>query len=135
MIVADTNLIAYFLFLLPGEHTDAANQVYARDVDWLAPPLWRSEFLNVLALYIRQDLLSLPSAQAIFKDAAALLREARPNSDHVLDLTVRHGLSAYDASFAAVAAHHGVPLVTADRGILAACPGLAVSPEAFVTAP
>jgi predicted nucleic acid-binding protein len=39
--------------------------------------------------------------------------------------------SAYDAQFVVAAADLGVPLVTYDRRILNACPGLAVSADHF----
>jgi len=42
VIVADTNLITYLL--LDGEHTEAAERVFALDSHWIAPALWRSEF-------------------------------------------------------------------------------------------
>jgi len=35
MIVADTNLIAYFL--IPGKHTADARRVFLKDPDWVAP--------------------------------------------------------------------------------------------------
>ncbi|MCO6439628.1 MAG: hypothetical protein J5I81_00810 [Nitrococcus mobilis] len=55
MIVADTNLLIYIL--LAGEHTLAAERVFQRDPEWAAPLLWRSEFRNVLALYLRSCLV------------------------------------------------------------------------------
>ena len=60
MIVADTNLIAYFF--IPGEHTTAAKSVFLRDPDWVAPLLWKSEFRNVLATYLRQGHFDLNDA-------------------------------------------------------------------------
>jgi len=49
----------------------------------------------------------------------------------LLDFALTRGLSAYDAEFAALAEALGVPLVTDDRRVLAACPDLAVSPDAY----
>jgi hypothetical protein len=50
MIVVDTNVISYLL--LPGALTPLA-QAAARQAPWSAPFLWRSEFRNVLAVYVR----------------------------------------------------------------------------------
>ena len=54
MIVADTNLVAYLL--IEGDQTAAARRVWERDRDWILPPLWRSEYLNVLATLVRTAL-------------------------------------------------------------------------------
>jgi hypothetical protein len=40
-----------------------AEPALQKDSEWAAPLLWRSEFRNVLALYIRQGYLSLNDAQ------------------------------------------------------------------------
>jgi len=50
----------------------------------------------------------------------------------VLELAARSGCSAYDCEFVALARDLGVSLITADRRVLRAFPGIAVSPEAFV---
>jgi len=57
MIVVDKNIIVY-LYLESG-HSVQAEQALEKDTQWAAPLLWRSEFRNVLALYIRKNLLSL----------------------------------------------------------------------------
>ncbi|XSG85105.1 MAG: hypothetical protein ACPW60_15475 [Methylohalobius sp. ZOD2] len=52
MIAVDTNVIAYFY--LPTEYTPLAEKLLMQEPVWAAPTLWRSEFRNVLALYLRK---------------------------------------------------------------------------------
>lgn len=52
MIVVDTNLIGYLY--LESQYAPQAEQTLRKDADWVAPLLWRSEFRNVLALYLRK---------------------------------------------------------------------------------
>jgi hypothetical protein len=52
MIVADTNITSYLF--LPTVYSEKVSRLYLQDTEWAAPSLWRSEFRNVLALYIRQ---------------------------------------------------------------------------------
>ena len=65
MIVVDTNLIVQTV--LPGEGHEAALEVAARDPEWVAPALWRSELRNVLATSMRVRGLRLPGAVAAFE--------------------------------------------------------------------
>jgi len=60
MIVVDTNIIC-FLYL-NGIYTGEAEQAFDRDPYWIAPLLWRSEFRNVLAGYIRKGVLTFSDA-------------------------------------------------------------------------
>jgi predicted nucleic acid-binding protein len=131
MIVADTNLIAYLL--IPGDHTQAAERVLARDPDWAAPLLWRSEFRNVLTLHIRRRSLSLAESLEIAADAELLMqdKEYEVSSAQVLSLAASSRCSAYDCEFVALAQNLGVPLLTADRDVLTDFPSLAVSVDAF----
>ncbi len=131
MIVADTNLVAYLL--LEGEHTSAAEQVLDRDSHWIAPALWRSELRNVLALYIRQELLTLEQACRTMELAEILLRDREYilPSEAVLKLAASSGCSAYDCEFVALAQRRDVPLVTSDRRVLNAFPTVAVAPRQF----
>jgi predicted nucleic acid-binding protein len=98
--------------------------------------LWRSELRNVLALYIRQTLLSVDRAQRIMDEAQALMRgrEYEVVSYQVLDLAATSGCSAYDCEFVALAQELHVPLVTVDHQVLTQFPGIAVSLDDFVVA-
>jgi predicted nucleic acid-binding protein len=129
MIVADTNLVAYLL--IEGEKTASARKVWDRDRHWLLPPLWRSEFLNVLTLAVRGSVLTETQALHTWSLATALFArsEREPAGEAVLETALRVGLSAYDAHFVVLAEELGVSLVTSDKGILRACPDLAVRLE------
>ncbi|MCA9961977.1 MAG: type II toxin-antitoxin system VapC family toxin [Chloroflexota bacterium] len=132
MIVVDTNLIVYLI--MPTEYTEMASQVFLQDADWVAPHLWRSEFRNVLAKYLRQQLVSLPQAQKIMQQAEKVMfeNEYGSNSDEVLRLVAGSSCSAYDCEFVALAQEFGVPLVTVDKQVLREFPQTAVSPATFL---
>jgi predicted nucleic acid-binding protein len=134
VIVVDTNVVAYLL--IEGDKTPAARVVWQRDPAWRLPPLWRSEFLNVLATSVRADVLDAAQARDAWQRASVLLArsEVEPGAEAVLSLAIAHGLSAYDAHFVAVAESLGVTLVTEDRRILAARADVAVSMAAFASA-
>lgn len=133
MIVADTNLIVYLL--LPGEHTEAAEALLARDPDWRAPRLWRSEFRNVVAHYLRRGALNLAGALELVEEAEELMagREYEVGSAAVLERVAASSCTAYDCEFVALAEELGAALVTSDAAVLAAFPGTAISPEKFVS--
>ena len=125
MIVVDTNVVAYLL--LAGPHTEQAEALLLAQPEWAAPPLWRSEWRNVLCGYLRRGQLDLDTALALMQQAQDLVirREEPVPSDSVLRLAASSGCSAYDCEFVAAARQLGVPLVTADRALLRAFPDLA----------
>lgn len=133
MVVVDTNVIAYLL--IPGQYTDAARAALARDAEWAAPMLWRSEFRNVLALYIRKGELSLRQATALQEAAEELLtgREHLVASSEVLTLASTSGRSADDCEFIAVARRLSQRLVTSDRPLLASFPDDTVALRLFAS--
>ena len=55
MIVA-VNIVVYLL--IEGPFTPVARATLARDPHWIAPALWKHEFLNVLATTVRENRLS-----------------------------------------------------------------------------
>jgi len=133
MIVVDTNLIGYLF--LSSEGSLLAEAVLIKDMDWVAPLLWRSELRNVLAYYLRKNLLTLSEAYQIMEETIHMMRgrEYQVTSLHVLNLVETSSCSAYDCEFVALAQELQVPLVTADKQILAQFPDTAVSLDQFTT--
>ncbi len=131
MIVVDTNVVAYLL--LGGEKTPGARLAFRKDPVWAAPLLWRSEFRNVLAAYLRRGRLSLVDALEVMREAEGLFRgvEYSVESGYVLKLVSESACSAYDCEFVALAQQLNVPLVTSDAEILKEYPQTAISLEAF----
>ncbi|MBI3164809.1 MAG: type II toxin-antitoxin system VapC family toxin [Chloroflexi bacterium] len=131
MIVADTNLIVYLF--INGDKTPLAQEILKKDPHWIVPPLWQSEFRNVLAGYIRRG-MKLAQAKRIMEEALSTFegREVAPSSENILDLIAKSDCSAYDCEFIALAAQLNVPLVTADRQLLSQFPKSAKSLEDFV---
>lgn len=127
MIVVDTNIISYLF--LPTTYTELAEQLYQRDANWIAPPLWRSEFRNVLALYLRKDLIGFEDALALQEQAELLLAETEmeASSSKILELVNTSQCSAYDCEFVALAKDLNLRLVTQDKKMLAQFPETAKS--------
>lgn len=135
MIVVDTNVIGYLYLTSP--HSRQAEQALRKDMNWVAPLLWRSEFRNVLALYIRKRWLTLEASQKIMAEALSLMddREYEVDSNQVLDLVALGNCSAYDCEFVALAQELGTSLVTVDKQLLRAFPDVSVSLDAFAEKP
>jgi predicted nucleic acid-binding protein len=131
VIVVDTNVLVYFV--LPGEHSRSAERLVERDSEWHAPTLWRSEFRNVLAHYLRRGLLRVEEATDAFRAAESAVagREFAVETGRVLELVERSTCSAYDCEFVALAEELGCQLVTGDRRILKEFPRTAVSIAGF----
>ena len=132
MIVADSNLIAYLL--IPGEKNKVSEDVLRRDNHWAVPLLWRSEFRNILTLYMRREGMMIEQAKVTMSKAERLLtdREYAVNSEAVLDFVQRTSLSAYDAEFVVLAEHLNTKVVTTDRKLIKEAPYRAVSPDEFL---
>ena len=122
MIVVDSNVVAYLY--LPGEYTAQAEALLQSEPEWAAPVLWRSEFRNILAGYMRRGTLTLEQASAVQAAAEDLLRgcEYEVESPSVLELVRGSDCSAYDCEFVSLALKLGVELVTMDAKLLRAFP-------------
>lgn len=132
MIVVDTNVVAYFW--IPGPRTGAAEALAEIDPEWVAPALFRYELRNVLATLVRAGKMPLDVAARVASGADDQVEDAAGEADArtVLSLSARSDCSAYDCEFVGAALALGVPLVTCDRKLAKAFPGVAASLEAFV---
>ena len=127
MIVVDSNVLAYLY--LPGEYTAAAEALLEQDADWAAPILWRSEFRNILAGYMRRKAITYEQAKSLQCEAESLLEgtEFEVESAAVLELVQQSDCSAYDCEFIALAMKLDTKLVTMDKKLLRAFPKRAMA--------
>ena len=127
MIVVDTNVLAYLY--LPGDHVADAEALLERDPAWAAPALWRSEFRNILAGFLRRKTLTFDQAYSLQVEAEGLLAgaEFEVDSRAVLQLVRDSDCSAYDCEFVALATQLNTKLVTADKKLLRAFPTRAIT--------
>ena len=134
MIVVDTNTIAYLY--LPTDYTTDVEALLERDPHWVAPLLWRSEFRNILALYIRKNHIDLDTALQIQAQAEKHLagNEYSVNSNAVLTLAKVSGCSAYDCEFISIAKSLNSKLVTADKKLIASFPDIAMTAKDYLAA-
>ena len=102
---------------------DWMRAVEAGDVEGHVPDIAYAETASVLTKYVRSDLLPAKVAGEILEEVVKLplfthghARLARAS----LALALEYRLSAYDASYLALAQSLDVPLVTADRRLAAA---------------
>lgn len=132
MIVVDTNIVTYLL--IDGAHTAQAEKALQKDGSWAAPVLWKSEFRNVLSVYIRRQYLELDQAVKLMNEAEYLLNDNQyhVSSLEVLKLALVSGCSAYDCEFVALAKDLGIPLITLDKKILKAFPNFSIALDHFI---
>ena len=133
MIVVDTNLVAYLL--LPTPYTAQAEAVMAFDPDWVAPVLIHSELRNILLGSVRRRDINLADAHFLLTRALALINKPQDklvDGSAVFDLAMQSGCSEYDCEFVWLAKDLNLPLLTADKKVLAAFPGTSVLPEVFL---
>jgi len=133
MIVVDTNVIASMW--VPNDMDEWVYKVLKKDDGWVAPLLWRSEFRNVLSIYLRKDILEFSIVLQTTEEAEQLMdaNEFEVNSTQVMSLVSNSSCSAYDCEFVALADDLNVPLVTFDKKILREFPDIAIHPKEFAS--
>ncbi len=133
MIVVDTNVIGYLF--LSSDRSSQAEKALIKDPNWVAPLLWKSEFRNVVATYLNQELISFEDGLQIVSESELLMKDAgyEVTSRHVLKLATESGCSAYDCEFVALAMDLNVPLITVDKKILSKFPVISIALDEFVS--
>ena len=129
MIVVDTNILAHFW--LPSDQTELCEQLFQWDPDWVAPILWKSEFRNVVILYMRKNLIDLPEALQISEKAENQMkdREFHVNSVQVYIFAEKSDCSSYDCEFISLAEDLDTKLITMDKQILRSFPERCAKPS------
>jgi predicted nucleic acid-binding protein len=132
MIVADTSTIVYLY--LNCEKSIQAEQLLILEPKWIAPNLWKSEFRNVLTLYLRKNILTFDETLMIAQQAENLMleNEYEVSSAHILQLVNSSSCSAYDCEFVALAKLLNIPLITADKKIIQEFPNIARTIDGFI---
>jgi predicted nucleic acid-binding protein len=133
MIVVDNDVISYFWIRMDTERAPLAQDVRARDPDWVAPRVWRSEFRNVLRSYMAGDYMTLAEAVEYARMAEEDLHGSTRSvsTRRVLQLVDETDHSAYDCEYVALAQELGVMLVTGDRAVADLFPDTAVLLEDY----
>ncbi len=132
MIVVDVNVVAYFF--IEGEKTGLAHELHRCDSDWVLPPLWRHEFLNVLATFARAGGASIADVQALYLQSVDRLGNAERDVDmaDALGLATRLSVSAYDAQYASLAQQLGATCVSEDQRLRRAFPDIVCGMQSFI---
>lgn len=132
MIVVDTNILTHFW--LPSDSTDLCDLLFQKDPQWVAPILWRSEFRNVVTLYLRKELIDLAEALLIMEKAELQMKDQQfqVNSVQVLHHVSQSTCSSYDCEFVSLAKDLDLELISMDNQILREFPDIAKHPENVV---
>ena len=127
LIVSDTNLIVALAF--KTGQSKLADAVFLKDAEWIAPPIWQSEFRNTALGMMRAGRVGINTAIAAFRFAVNTVDTFDVATGSVIRLAEAHGLTAYDAEFAALAEWLECKAVAFDKDLLR--PGLAIHPKDF----
>lgn len=120
--VVDASVVAKLF--MPGSGEQAATlflHLAHPDSAFHVPDLLYIEVTNVLWKLTRFGHYSMRDAEASVANLNQLTLCVHPMSElnvDALKLAARHGISAYDASYAALAIRQGVPFITADDKLL-----------------
>ena len=120
--------------MLKSKNSSKAKSALRKDSNWIAPILWKSEFRNVLALYMRKDMIELEHARNIMEEAERLMQggEYTVPSSQILSLVKSSGCTAYDCEYIALAKEFNIQLVTTDKKLLSSFPKTSISLDRYV---
>lgn len=118
-------------WLLPDEHTDAADRVYshvrASTVDAHAPDAWLWECGSIIANGVRRGRIDSADALLMWSVLDAVRTRVELSSLEpaqvraCLVLAMDHGLTLHDAAYLWLAKSLGLPLLTHDEALAEAC--------------
>ncbi len=132
MIVVDANILVYSL--IEGDYTPLIQKLRKKDADWRTTALCLHETLNVLATYQRRGVLTLAQCKKLLDHAERFMQVAQceVKMDAALAVAAKYVITGYDAQYVALAQSLDAPLITEDRKLREAVPGVAVSMKDFL---
>lgn len=132
MIVVDANILVYSL--IAGDNTKLVQKLREKDADWRTAGLCLHEILNVLATYQRRDVLSLAQCKKLLEHAERFVQVAQceVKMGAALAVAAKYAITGYDAQYIALAQNLDAPLITEDRKLKEAVPGVAFSMTEFL---
>ncbi len=132
MIVIDANILIYAL--IECDNSRLIPQLREKDADWRTTGLCLHETLNVLATYQRRGLLTLEQCRELLGNASLFISVAKCEVDMEASLVAaaKYGITGYDAQYVALAQSFAVPLITEDRKLRQAVPGVGISILEFI---
>jgi predicted nucleic acid-binding protein len=132
MIVVDANILVYSL--IEGDYTQLVQKLREKDADWRTTGLCLHEILNVLATYQRREVLTLAQCKKLLDHAERFMQVAqcKVKMDAALAVAAKYAITGYDAQYVALAQSLNAPLITEDRKLREAVPGIAFSMKEFL---
>ena len=132
--VIDTNVVAYLL-LGTEAFVDESRACFEHVGTPLAPAHWEAELSNVVWMAVRAGVLSSAEGPARLGLARRLGIESIATTtlcQGALLRAIESGVPVYDTLFVELAARSGCPLLTFDKALLKAFPGIARRPRDLV---
>lgn len=119
MAIVDASALAGWL--LPDEDGPDISGLFARE-EVAAPWLLWVEFRNILIVIERRGRIEPDDTTAILDQVGKLgiYLDTAADSDRVMALARRHGLTAYDSTYLELAIRRGEPLASLDKALVAA---------------
>ena len=114
-MVLDASVAAKFF--VPEAGSNAAFALRRSGTRFVAPDLIYAEMASIAAKHVRRRGVSHAVASGIQAGLRKLLDETVPMKDlaeDAFDLAARHGFSAYDGAYLALARRRGLAVITAD---------------------
>ena len=132
MIVVDANILIYSL--IAGDNTKLVQKLREKDADWRTAGLCLHEILNALATYQRRDVLSVTQCKKLLEHAERFVQMAQceVKMGAALAVAAKYAITGYDAQYIALAQSLDAPLITEDRKLREAVPGVAFSMTEFL---
>ena len=132
MIVIDANILIYSL--IECDYSPLVHKLREKDSDWRTTALCLHETLNVLVTYQRREVLTLMQCRKLLDHADRFLQVAQceVKMDTVLSVAAKYSITGYDAQYVALAQSLNAPLITEDRKLRTAVPGIAFSMQEFL---